>query len=72
MEMSSGGAYALAVSMNDMKRSRELRQEKFNGTKEALLTPEDRENDIAESEEELLETIRLPAYSINNGFCNLL
>jgi hypothetical protein len=70
IEMSSGGAYAFAVSMNNVQQTVRLRREKLETAKERLLSVEEQE-EADDTETELIETIRFP-YPINNGFCIIL
>jgi hypothetical protein len=71
--MSSGGAYGVAVAMNDMKKARELRKEKMDGTREALLTRRrhaENEEEPATERAELLETLKFPYHY--QHLCNIL
>ena len=63
--MSSGGAFCVAVAMNDVKQLRALRREKLEGAKETLLAEDPEAEDTIRTQ--VLSTIKLP----DNG-CTIL
>lgn len=68
--MTAGTAYAVAQTLQDLDKVKQLKKEKYEGTKESLLGSCIKKKQS--TEEEMLDTLKFPYNRYQNYLCSIL